>query len=201
MESAETTEPLSLAHPRAAHVSVISSDPGLDVTEITTGTLHFLFGATRRPFVSVSLNVDGSFVTVSLPSVMGTESLKDALSAAVPDGYFVLSHPSDDALIVTIARGWDEVPTPNLFCTSFDTSLRARKLGANRLLLKGVARGRGDVLLKLNERELRVRPIKGETPIQLAIRVRALLAPTHITLLSVPSTPDGDVVLTVLPRR
>jgi hypothetical protein len=201
MESAETTEPLSLVHPRAAQVSVLATDAGLDVTNITSGTLHLRLRPTRRTFLSTSLNVDGSFVTVSVPSASGLEHLKDALTAAVPEGYFVLSHPSDEALIVTIARAWDQAPAPNIFCTSYDTSLRARKLGANRLLLKGTAKGRGDVAFKLNDRELRIRPLRGETPIELAIRVRALLATTHITLLTVPSTPDGEVVLTVLPRR
>ncbi len=204
MAAAETTEPFSLVHPRAATVSVLAADPGLSVTEITTGTLHFHFSATElraRPFVSISLKVDGSFVTFTVPGVMGLEYLGDALSASVPEGYLVLTHPSEDALIVTIARAWEIEPAPQLFCTSYDTTLRTRKLGTNRILLRGVARGKGDILLRLDDHELRVRPVRGETPMQLAVRVRALLAPTHITLLTVPSSPEGDVALTVLPRR
>ncbi|MFZ5444641.1 MAG: hypothetical protein ACOZQL_31900 [Myxococcota bacterium] len=200
MESAERTEPLSLAHPRAATVSVLSSDAGLRVTEITCGTIHLAFTG-RAPLGSVSLRVDRSFVTVSVPEVLGLEYLQQALLGAMPEGYLVLAHPSEDALIVTIARAWEEEPQPVVFCTSFDTTLRARKLGTNRLLLRGVARGRGELVLRVDAHELRLRPAAGETPLLVASRVRALLAPTHITLLAVPTTERGDVVLTVLPRR
>ena len=79
--------------------------------------------------------------------------------------------------------------------------MRARKVGTNRLLLKGVARGKGDIQIRINEQEFRLRPARGETPMELAIRTRELLKDTHIALLSVPSIADGDVVLTVLPRR
>jgi len=199
----EKTDPLSLVHPRSANVSVLSSGQGLEITEITCGTLHFRFSGEDRhqPFASFSLRVDGSFVTLSVPRVLGTEYLREALSDALPEGYLVLAHPSDDALIVTIARASEVEPTLHLFCTSYDTTMRARKVGPNRLLLKGVARGRGDIALRINEREFRVRPARGETPMALSIRLRDLLKATHITLLSVPSTTDGDVVLTVLPRR
>lgn len=203
MWSAEKTDPLSLVHPRSANVAVLSSGQGLVVTEITSGTLHFRFDTAEahQPFASISLSVDGSFVTLTVPRVLGTEYLREALDAAVPDGYLVLAHPSDDALIVTIARACEVEPTPHLFCTSYDTTMRARKVGINRLLLKGVARGKGDIQVRINEREFRLRPSRGETPMGLAVRMRDLLKETHITLLSVPTTPDGDVVLTVLPRR
>ena len=46
-----------------------------------------------------------------------------------------------------------------------------------------------------------MRPVRGETPMALSIPLRELLKATHISLLSVPSTAEGDVVLTVLPRR
>ena len=203
MWSAEKTDPLSLVHPRSANVAVLSAGQGLSVTEITSGTLHFRFTNTdsHQPFASLSLRVDGSFVTLTVPRVLGTEYLREALDAALPEGYLVLAHPSDDALIVTIARASEVEPTPHLFCTSYDTTMRARKVGTNRLLLKGVARGKGDIQLRINEREFRVRPTRGETPMALAIRLRELMKDTHITLLSVPATDDGDVVLTVLPRR
>lgn len=199
----EKTDPLSLVHPRSANVSVLSAGQGLSVTEIACGTLHLRFSAedSHQPFASLSLRVDGSFVTLTVPRVLGTEYLREALGAALPEGYLVLAHPSDDALIVTIARACEVEPTPHLFCTSYDTTMRARKVGTNRLLLKGVARGRGDIQLRINEREFRLRPARGETPMALAIRLRALLEATHISLLSVPSTVEGDVVLTVLPRR
>ncbi len=203
MWSAEKTDPLSLVHPRSANVSVLSSGQGLSVTEITSGTLHLQFDntVTHQPFASVSLSVDGSFVTLTVPRVLGTEYLKEALHGALPEGYLVLAHPSDDALIVTIARATEVEPTPHLFCTSYDTTMRARKVGTNRLVLKGIARGKGDIQVRINDREFRLRPTRGETPMALAVRMRELLKVTHITLLSVPATPDGDVVLTVLPRR
>lgn len=203
MWSAEKTDPLSLVHPRSANVAVLSVGQGLCVTEITSGTLHLLFdnNVTHQPFASLSLSVDGSFVTLTVPRVLGTEYLKEALNGALPEGYLVLAHPSDEALIVTIARACEVEPTPHLFCTSYDTTMRARKVGTNRLLLKGVARGKGDIQVRINEREFRVRPTRGETPMALAMRMRELLKATHITLLSVPATDDGDVVLTVLPRR
>ncbi len=203
MWSAEKTDPLSLVHPRSADVTVLSAGQGLAVTEITSGTLHFRFapGDSREPFASLSLRVDGSFVTLTVPRVLGTEYLREALDAALPEGYLVLAHPSDDALIVTIARACEVEPAPHLFCTSYDTTMRARKVGTNRLLLKGVARGKGDIQIRINEREFRLRPARGETPMVLAVRMRELLKDTHITLLSVPAIPDGDVVLTVLPRR
>lgn len=203
MESAEKTDPLSLVHPRSAIVAVLSAGQGLSVTELTSGTLLFRFSAedAHQPFASLSLRVDGSFVTLSVPRVLGTDYLKEALSSALPEGYLVLAHPSDDALIVTIARACEVEPTPHLFCTSYDTTMRARKVGTNRLLLKGVARGKGDIQLKINEREFRIRPVRGETPMTLALRLRELLKATHIALLSVPATDGGDVVLTVLPRR
>jgi hypothetical protein len=203
MWSAEKTDPLSLVHPRAANVTVLSAGQGLSVTEITSGTLHFQFDntLTHQPFASLSLSVDGSFVTLTVPRVLGTEYLKEALHAALPEGYLVLAHPSDDALIVTIARATEVEPTPHLFCTSYDTTMRARKVGTNRLVLKGIARGKGDIQVRINEREFRLRPARGETPMALAVRMRELLKATHITLLSVPGSPDGDVVLTVLPRR
>ncbi len=203
MWSAEKTDPQTLVHPRSANVAVLSAGQGLSVTEITTGTLHFRFDPTEthQPFASLSLRVDGSFVTLTVPRVLGTEYLKEALHGSLPEGYLVLAHPSDDALIVTIARACEVEPTPHLFCTSYDTTMRARKVGTNRLLLKGVARGKGDIQVRINEREFRLRPTRGETPMALSIRMRELLKETHITLLSVPDTDDGDVVLTVLPRR
>lgn len=203
MEFAEKTDPLSLVHPRSANVAVLASGQGLSVTEITCGTLHFRFSAehAHQPFASLSLRVDGSFVTLTVPRVLGTEYLREALSAALPEGYLVLAHPSDDALIVTIARACEVEPTPHLFCTSYDTTMRARKVGTNRLLLKGVARGRGDIQLRINAQEFRLKPVRGETPMAFSLRLRELLKLTHIALLSVPSTADGDVVLTVLPRR
>jgi hypothetical protein len=203
MSSAEKTDPFALVHPRSANVAVLSTGQGLEITEITTGTLHFRFVATERrePFASLSLRVDGSFVTLTVPRVLGTEYLREALKAALPEGYLVLAHPSEEALVVTIARASEAEPTPQLFCTSYDTTMRARKVGTNRLLIKGVARGRGDIVVRINEREVRVRPARGETPMAIAVRLRALLEPTHIALLSVPSQPGGDVVLTVLPRR
>lgn len=197
MESAERT---ALAHPRAARVTVLSSDAGLSVTEITSGTLHCCFTG-GAPLASFSLRVDRSFVTVTVPEVLGLEHLHRALEGAMPEGYLVLAHPSEDALIVTIARAWEEEPPPLVFCTSFDTTLRARRLGTNRLLLRGVAKGKGDLLLRIDEQEVRLRPAAGETPLGVAFRVRALIAPTHIALPTVPSVDDGDVVLTVLPRR
>lgn len=203
MYPAEKTDPLSLVHPRSANVVVLSAGEGLSVTGITSGTLHFCFTNvdSHQPFASLSLRVDGSFVTLTVPRVLGTEYLREALSAALPEGYLVLAHPSEDALVVTIARACEVEPTPHLFCTSYDTTMRARKVGTNRLLLKGVARGKGDIQVRINDRELRVRPVRGETPMVVAMRMRALLEPTHICLLSVPTTADGDVVLTVLPRR
>jgi hypothetical protein len=222
MWSAEKTDPLSLVHPRSANVTVLSAGQGLSVTAITAGTLHFMFDATvtHQPFASLSLSVDGSFVTVTVPRVLGTEYLKEALHASLPEGYLVLAHPSDpasgdrrrrpegdsserdkEALIVTIARATEVEPTPHLFCTSYDTTMRARKVGTNRLLLKGIARGKGDLQVRINERELRLRLSRGETPMALAVRLRELLKATHLTLLSVPGAPDGEVVLTVLPRR
>jgi hypothetical protein len=202
MWSAEKTEPITLVHPRSADVTVLAAGQGLTVTEITTGTLHFRFSHdTHQPFASLSLRVDNSFVTLTVPQVLGTEYLREALSAALPEGYLVLAHPSDDALIVTIARACEVEPTPHLFCTSLDTTMRARKVGLNRLLIKGVARGKGDIQLRINEREFKLRPVRGETPMAISVRLRELLKDTHITLLSVPATADGDVVLTVLPRR
>ncbi len=203
MWSAEKTDPMALVHPRSANVAVLSAGPGLSVTEITTGTLHLRLDQTEthQPFASLSLRVDGSFVTLTVPRVLGFEYLKEALHGALPEGYLVLAHPSDDALIVTIARACEVEPTPHLFCTSYDTTMRARKVGTNRLLLKGVARGKGDIQVRINEREFRLRPERGETPMALSIRMRELLKETHITLLSVPGTDEGDVVLTVLPRR
>jgi hypothetical protein len=199
--SAEQTEPLALVHPRSANVTVLSQGPGLEITEITSGTLHFRFTGEDQPFVSLSLRVDGSFVTLTVPRVLGTDYLREVLTDALPEGYLVLVHPSDEALIVTIARASEVEPTPHLFCTSYDTTMRARKVGPNRLLLKGVARGKGDIALRIDEREFSLRPLRGETPMSLSIRLRELLKPTHIALLSVPATADGDVVLTVLPRR
>lgn len=197
MESAART--IAPAHPRAAEVSVLSSD-GLEVTELTGGTFHLTFreGVARG---SVALRVDRSFVTVTVPAVLGFEYLREALSGAVPEGYLVLAHDSPGALIVTFARAWEDEPPPRVFCTSFDARLRARKVGPNRLLLKGVAKGRGDLVVRVDETELRLRLLAGETPLELAGRVRKLLAPTHITLLTVPDTQDGEVALTVLPRR
>lgn len=200
MESAEVTEPVSLVHPRAAQVSVLASDGGLQVTEITVGTLHIVLGESESHVASLSLRVDGSFVTLSIPRVLGPEYLREALSSALPEGYLVLAHPSDDALIVTIARAYEVEPAPQLFCTSYDTTLRARKIGTNRLLLKGIARGKGDLIVRLNERTLTVRPTRGETPLQLAERIRDLLTATHITLLTAPTEAIGEVTLTVLPR-
>ena len=158
----EKTNPLSLVHPRSANVTVLSAGQGLGVTEITSGTLHFRFDGEDRhqPFASFSLRVDGSFVTLTVPRVLGTEYLREALSAALPEGYLVLAHPSDDALIVTIARSTEVEPTPHLFCTSYDTTMRARKVGPNRLLLKGVARGKGDIALRIDNREFRLRPVR-----------------------------------------
>ena len=202
MWSAEQTEPHSFVHPRSANVTVLSAGQGLTVTEITTGTLHLCFTAEdAQPFASLSLRVDSSFVTLTVPRVLGTEYLKEALNAALPDGYLVLAHPSDEALIVTIARACEVEPTPHLFCTSYDTTMRARKVGTNRLLLKGIARGKGDIHVRINEREFRLRPERGEVPMAIAIRLRELIKDTHISLLSVPSQPGGEVVLTVLPRR
>lgn len=201
MESAEVTEPVSLVHPRAAQVTVLASHGGVHVTEITTGTLHVQFAETGAHVVSLSLRVDGSFVTLAVPRVLGLESLRDALSSALPDGYLVVSHPSVDALVVTIARGWEVEAAPQLFVTSYDTTLRARKIGLNRLLLRGIARGKGDVVVRVNERTLHVRPDKGETALQVAERVREQLADTHITLVTVPTEAIGEVTLTVLPRR
>ena len=74
-------------------------------------------------------------------------------------------------------------------------------MGPNRLQLKGVAKGKGDLQLRINDRELRLRPERGETPLAVALRLRDLLADTHIVLIGVPSTRDGDAMLTVLPRR
>ncbi len=202
MWSAEQTEPQALVHPRAANVTVLSSGQGLSVTAITTGTLHLSFTSEQhQPFASLSLRVDTSFVTLTVPRVLGTEYLKEALNAALPEGYLVLAHPSDEALIVTIARATEVEPTPHLFCTSYDTTMRARKVGTNRLLLKGIARGKGDIQVRINDREFRVRPDRGEVPMAIAIRLRELMKDTHISLLSVPSTTGGEVVLTVLPRR
>ncbi len=205
MGSVEITEPLTLVHPRAAAVTVLATSPGLEASEITTGTLHLQLDTeadlVRRPFVSLSLNVDGSFVTVTVPRVLGAECLRDALTEALPDGFLVIAHPSDDALVLTIARAAEVEPLPHLFCTSFDGRLRARKVGPNRLLVRGVAKGNGELQLRVNERELTLRPTRGETPMQVAERLRTLLWPSHITLLAVPSEADGDVVLTVLPRR
>ncbi|HEY1088196.1 MAG TPA: hypothetical protein VGE37_10895 [Archangium sp.] len=203
MTSAEHTEPVSLVHPRAANVAVLAAGPGLTVTEITTGTLHVRLsdGDALEPFASMSLRVDGSFVTLSVPRVLGASHLREALTNALPDGYLVLTHPSDDALIVTIARAWEVEPTPQLFCTSYDTTMRARRVAVNRLQLKGIAKGKGDLALRVNDRELRLRPERGETPLAVAVKLRQMIEATHIVLLSVPSTPEGDVLLTVLPRR
>jgi hypothetical protein len=142
MWSAEKTDPLSLVHPRSANVAVLSSGQGVVVTEITSGTLHIRFDTSEnhQPFASLSLSVDGSFVTLTVPRVLGTDYLREALDAALPEGYLGLAHPSDEALIVTIARACEVEPTPHLFCTSYDTTMRARKVGINRLLLKRRAR-------------------------------------------------------------
>jgi hypothetical protein len=205
MGSVEITEPVGLVHPRAASVTVLSASRELTVSEITTGTLHLRLDLetdlARRPFASLALKVDGSFVTVTVPRVLDVDCLRDALSEALPDGYLVIAHPSSEAVVLTIARATEVEPTPHLFCTSFDGSLRARKVGPNRLLVRGTARGNGELQLRVNDRELRVRPARGERPLEIAERLRALLAESHITLLAVPSEADGDVVLTVLPRR
>lgn len=205
MGSVEITEPHSLVHPRAAAVTVLSASPELTITEITTGTLHVAFDAetalAQRPFASLALKVDGSFVAVTVPRLLGAACLREALVEALPDGFLVVAHPSSEALVLTIARAAEVEPAPDLFCTSLDGSLRARKVGPNRLLVRGTARGNGDLQLRVNERQLKVRPARGETPLQIAERLRALLADSHITLLTVPSERDGDVVLTVLPRR
>src|SRR3990167_7607391 len=183
MWSAEKTDPHSMVHPRSANETVLSAGQGLEVTEITQGTLHFRFSNTQehQPFASLSLRVDGSFVTLTVPRVLGTEYLREALNAALPEGYLVLAHPSDEALIVTIARSCEVEPTPHLFCTSYDTTMRARKVGTNRLLLKGVARGKGDIQVRINEREFRVRPERGEVPMAIAIRLRELIKDPHIS--------------------
>lgn len=201
MEFAEVTEPVSLVHPRAAQVAVLSAHGGLQATEITVGTLHLVYVDSEDPIASLSLRVDTSFVTLTAPRMLGTAYLREALEGAVPDGYLVLAHPSDDALIVTIARAHEVEPAPQLFCTSFDTTLRSRKIGTNRLLLRGVARGKGDLIVRINDRSLTVRPTKGETPLQIAERIRELLADSHITLLTVPTEAIGEVTLTVLPRH
>lgn len=200
---AEQTEPQSLVHPRAANVALLSAGPGLCVTEITVGTLHLAFTreSPHEPFTSISFSVDGSFVTVTVPRVLGPDYLREALTDALPDGYLVLTHPSDDALVVTIARAWEVEPTPRLFATSYDTTLRVRRVATNRLVLKGIARGKGELQVRVNERELRFKPARGETPLNVALHVRKLLEGSHIVLLGVPTTPDGDVTLTVLPRR
>lgn len=201
MEFAEVTEPVSLVHPRAAQVAVLSTHGGLQATEITVGTLHLVYVDSDDPIASLSLRVDGSFVTLTAPRMLGAAALRAALEGAIPDGYLVLAHPSADALIVTIARAHEVEPAPQLFCTSFDTTLRARKIGTNRLLLRGVARGKGDLVVRINDRSLNVRPVKGETPLQIAERIRELLADSHITLLTVPTEVIGEVTLTVLPRH
>lgn len=201
MESAEVTEPVSLVHPRAAQVTVLSTHGGLQATEITVGTLHLVYVDSEETIASLSLRVDGSFVTFTAPRMLGADYLREALTAALPDGFLVLAHPSDDALVVTIARAYEVEPAPQLFCTSYDTTLRARKIGTNRLLLRGVARGRGDLIVRINDVSLTVRPTKGETPVEIAARIRDLLADSHITLLTVPTEAIGEVTLTVLPRH
>lgn len=203
MQSVDT-DPTPLVHPRAASVSVLAQDEGLCITEITVGTLHFSFRPEQprdRPFLSFSLKVDGSFVTLSVPRVLGLDYLRTALEAALPEGYLALGQPSDEGWVVTIARSWQVEPPPTLFCSSFDTTLRAKKLGPNRFVIKGIARGRGDLRLRINDRELRLPLAPKETSMEVASRVREVLEPSHITLLTVADEPGGEVVLTVLPRR
>lgn len=203
MGSAEITEPLGLVHPRAAEVSVLSTSPHLDATELTPGTLHVqvLRGGPAAALMTLSLRVDGCFVTCNAPRAFGALGLRDALDAALPEGLLLLSHPSDEALVVTIARGGDVEAAPRLFCTSFDASLRALKTGPNRLVLRGVARGNGELRLKVNERELRLAPRPGATPMVIAQQLREHLQDSHITLLAVPDTEEGEVAVTVLRRR
>jgi hypothetical protein len=203
MESAEITEPLGLVHPRAANLAVLSTSPNIEATELTPGTLHLRLlrsGPAAAP-VTLSLRVDGCFVTCASPLAFGTTGLREALDEALPEGCLLLCHPAGEALVVTITRGGELEAPPRLFCTSLDASLRARKVGPNRVLLRGVARGNGELRLRVDAQELRFRPTPGATPMAVAEQLRTHLQDSHIALLAVPDAPDGEVTVTVLRRR
>lgn len=196
MQAAVQTEPLGFSHPRAAQVSVLAAR-GVEVSELTTGTL--IFRSTSAQVASVDLRVDHSFVSVAVPRVFGVEHLQEALQGSVPDGYLVLGSMSGEALIITFVRAFERSLVPELFCTSLDARLRVRTAGGNDLVLRGTAKGRSELLLRVGEAIYRLKLTAGETALQVSFRVREVLAAEHTCLIAPHA--NGDTTVTLLPRR
>lgn len=189
---------------RAADVQVLSASASLDISELTTGTLLLRVvrdgPAARGPFATVSLRVDHSFVSVHLPLLLGVDALQATLQDALPEDYVALVSHGGDAIVLTVLR--TAVPrVPDVFCTSRDATLRARRSGPNRFTLRGRARGHSHLVLRVDDQAWRLALLAGETPLEVAERLRDALRPNWTVLLDASTDPGGPIELSVLPRR
>lgn len=187
-----------------ADVRVLSTSGSLDVSELTTGTLLLRVArdgaAARGPFATVSLRVDQSFVSVHLPLVLGVDALQATLQEALPDDYVALVSHGGDAIVLTVLR--TVTPRlPDVFCTSRDATLRVRRTAANRFLLRGRTHGHSQLVLRVDEKAWKLALLPGETPLEIADRVRDALGPDWAALLDASTEDGGPVELSVLPRR
>ncbi|MEW6433674.1 MAG: hypothetical protein AB1730_19380 [Myxococcota bacterium] len=189
---------------RAADVQVLSASASVEVSELTTGTLLMRVArdgvAARGPFATVSLRVDHTFVSVSLPLLLGVDALKATLQEALPDGYVPLLSHGGDAIILTVLRTVTH-RQPDVFCTSRDARQRVRRTGPNRFTLRGNARGHSRLVLRVDGQAWRLALEAGERPLDVAERLRAALQPRWTALLDASTEPGGPVSVTVLPRR
>lgn len=188
----------------AADVQVLSASASLEISELTRGTLLLRVArdgcAARGPFAVLSLRVDHSFVSASLPLVLGPEAIEATLQDAMPDGYFALTSHSNGAVVLTVRR--TALPkVPSVFCTSRDATLRARRTGPNRLALKGAARGQSTLVLRVDAHGWTVPLAASDTPLAVAERIRAELSREYSVLLGLGADGAGPVDVTILPRR
>ncbi|GMU58358.1 MAG: hypothetical protein AMXMBFR34_01210 [Myxococcaceae bacterium] len=185
-------------------MQVLSVGGAISLSELSQGTLLLRLSqdgvAARGPFAAVDLRVDHTFVSAKLPLVLGVEALRSELQERLPDGYLLLATHGGGAIVLTFLR--TAAPrVPDVFCTSRDATLRVRRLGANRLLVRGRTHGGASLVLRVNTQTYKLALHAGERPLDVAARLKAALAPGWTVLLGLPAEDDGAVDVTVLPRR
>lgn len=204
MSAASPALPSSVGDEYAADVQVLSASASLEISELTRGTLLLRVArdgcAARGPFAVLSLRVDHSFVSASLPLLLGVEAIQATLQDAMPDGYFALTSHGGGAIVLTVRR--TALPrVPSVFCTSRDATLRVKRTGPNRLVLRGAARGQSTLVLRVDARGWTVPLSTSDTPLAVAQRLRAELERDYSVLLGLGADAAGPVDVTILPRR
>jgi hypothetical protein len=209
--SAIQTDRTEVEPAQPALVELLKADKRLDLKIVARSTITMLaFVEDEGPFhASVSLKIDGNFVTFAVDKGMNSVDMIETIQAVLPEGYEVASRESSasEVLIVTILRppvkGARSEPEVSFLST--DPAQSFRWVAKNKLRIEGRAsmglsvRSIVDVFVEGYRVKL---PLgRGDFPLTTANRLRDALPESFVAMIELPMVPGGDVTLTILRRR